>query len=983
MGHSSEAIREFEKCGGTVSYRFDPVGYFWGQVPTVQLSKLLTVASIVDIQLDGPANSSLDYVEARRPTELMQASVWPVESVPSHPPGKDPHLRELSSSSGTSQLYLPWDQMGVGQFIQQHPTYDGRGTTIAIVEGYGDLLHPALQKALNIDGIAVPKIAGISDPASNDDVVYTATDHFYSPTITVTMQTDIGAQGSIYQFGGARLVLPRAGIYKLGALQNGGKTFKVLWSPEIGSVWVDTNRNGSFADEDELKDINREFRVSKFPSESGTEKGTLIRSTSFAVQILKDQSELKFFVGQDDHGTSVATIAAGNGLLAGAEIGIAPAARVLYVTRGAGSLHQTVKAFICATSRSDVDVVTASFVIKPLTPGETVTSLIIDRLAAVYQKPMFFTVTAGPYTTTDNISDLGVGEHVFGVMGYATPDVWSAMNGVEPPVRDNDPDGGGQGPTAAGVIKPDFLTPFYALAGGNCQPNAWEVTQATTASGYSLPACYTKFGGTSGSTPAAAALALLLISGAKQAHIQLDLQRMTWALRNSARYLDQFPEPIGYQGYGLPQVGSAWALLTSGEATPEFVSIARSNGPHEGERRAPHHGVGIYEYFGWHPGASGIRTIALIRRSGPDYRKTYSLRWRGNDQSFASADSISLRRNEPVNIAVRITARKQGIHQSILEIVDPSSMTVVHAIMNTVVVTKLLDRNNPSQKWSANVPLSHEQCALFDFMTRGQKVEGTISLRDGGSIISIGPSPLSGTDTASRSSLPNHVPVWFEYRKQGIYPIELQHPSSGPWAFCVRNHKGAHDLGSVSDRTVSATINLVLTDSRSMSEPKSDRSESSILNADSGQMLRLEQAYRLAVRSVPTKPSDKTSQDPAAISDGIQQFSLGLDPKVKHLRLLLPAELRAKEFAFTLYACKLEGLKRRCKLEAYQEDNREIDIPHPSSGEWILLAAKSRSTAEQHFKLSLLTADASGLGTSQERERTQVPAIDGASEPPR
>jgi len=36
-----------------------------------------------------------------------------------------------------------------------------------------------------------------------------------------------------------------------------------------GSVWVDTNQTNSFADETELKDINRQFSAATFQAEKG------------------------------------------------------------------------------------------------------------------------------------------------------------------------------------------------------------------------------------------------------------------------------------------------------------------------------------------------------------------------------------------------------------------------------------------------------------------------------------------------------------------------------------------------------------------------------------------------------------------------------------------------------------------------------------------------------------------------------------------
>jgi subtilisin family serine protease len=50
-----------------------------------------------------------------------------------------------SASTPQNNPYMPIGDTGAAQFMAANPTWDGRGTTIAIVDSGVDLAHPALQ----------------------------------------------------------------------------------------------------------------------------------------------------------------------------------------------------------------------------------------------------------------------------------------------------------------------------------------------------------------------------------------------------------------------------------------------------------------------------------------------------------------------------------------------------------------------------------------------------------------------------------------------------------------------------------------------------------------------------------------------------------------------------------------------------------------------------------------------------------------------
>ncbi len=68
MGRTEQAVAAFTGLGGKVAERFDAVGYFWGNIPTDQLPKLLAVQDIVEFQLDGPSGATIQHHALNLPT---------------------------------------------------------------------------------------------------------------------------------------------------------------------------------------------------------------------------------------------------------------------------------------------------------------------------------------------------------------------------------------------------------------------------------------------------------------------------------------------------------------------------------------------------------------------------------------------------------------------------------------------------------------------------------------------------------------------------------------------------------------------------------------------------------------------------------------------------------------------------------------------------------------------------------------------------
>ena len=69
--------------------------------------------------------------------------------------------------------YSPIKDLDAADFLAKHPTWDGRGVTIALLDGNLDLLLPEFQTAYTSTARPVPKIAdylNVTDPRDDGDM---------------------------------------------------------------------------------------------------------------------------------------------------------------------------------------------------------------------------------------------------------------------------------------------------------------------------------------------------------------------------------------------------------------------------------------------------------------------------------------------------------------------------------------------------------------------------------------------------------------------------------------------------------------------------------------------------------------------------------------------------------------------------------------------------------------------------------------------
>jgi hypothetical protein len=207
-GRSAALAQDAARLGGDVRFRDDSVGYLRVRLPldsATAFSELPNVeAAAVDYEdsypnrlspssPDGAGNGPSDSDPGMLQARPQSTVAWPPR------PGDGP-LRDQ---------YSPLKDIGAAEFLAKNPTFDGRGVTIALLDGNVDLLLPEFQTAYTADGRRVAKIAdfvNVTDPRDDAEL---------NPQ-WVNMRAEVDAPNGRATFSGKTFTVPRPGHYRIG-----------------------------------------------------------------------------------------------------------------------------------------------------------------------------------------------------------------------------------------------------------------------------------------------------------------------------------------------------------------------------------------------------------------------------------------------------------------------------------------------------------------------------------------------------------------------------------------------------------------------------------------------------------------------------------------------------------------------------------------------------------------------------------------------
>ena len=453
--------------------------------------------------------------------------------------------------------WMPLASTGADRFVREHPTGDGRGVLIAILDTGVDPGVPGLRTTSSGD----PKLVDLRD-FSGEGIVELTRVTPRRDTVEIAGRR-LGGFGSV-------VALNTTGPYYAGTLRelslgqppaadldrDGDATdtlaVVVTRATDGWVVLADTDGDGSLAGERPVRDylLGRDTF------------GWAPRGRAPRVNLAANLSErggepvLALVFALDSHGTHVAGIAGANDLygVSGFD-GVAPGAQMLglKISNGANGSVSTAGSIVAAmdyairfaAGRRQPLVINLSFGVGNEREGEARIDILVDSVVAAHPATVL-TVSAG---------NDGPGLSTIGFPGSASRAI--SVGGTIPPVFLPPGPGGGAEEIIADfsarggeVAKPDIVAPAVAYSSVPLWNAGDEVKQ-----------------GTSMAAPHVAGLAALLLSALPPEQRPADARAFRQALMATGRPAPQ----AGYldEGRGLPDVDSAYRWLLGGGKAPD------------------------------------------------------------------------------------------------------------------------------------------------------------------------------------------------------------------------------------------------------------------------------------------------------------------------------------------------------------------------------------------------------------------------------
>ncbi|MDT0439008.1 MULTISPECIES: S8 family serine peptidase [Streptomyces] len=697
--------------GGSVGKAYDKLGYVRATVPTAKADAALAAAAklssvqAIDLRKDIPLDDPSPAGGATKSSGAKAGYPAPGKKTPAENP------------------YNPSFETGAVDFVKANPKADGRGVTIGVLDSGVDLGHPALQKTTTGERKIVDWVTA-TDPLVDGD-------RTWRPMLT-------SVSGPTFGYGGKTWKAP-AGSYQIstflesytvggdaaGDVNRDGDTtdsWGVLYDAKNGTVRVDLNNNNDFSDDEPMKPYKDGFQVGYFGTDDPATD--VVERQPFVVEIRKDvvynaAGAKADFVNigliESEHGTHVAGITAANGLFGGKMNGAAPGAKIVSSractwTGGCTNVALT-EGMVDLVANRGVDIVNMSIGGLPaLNDGNNVRALMYTRLIDTYGVQLVISAgNSGPGANT--IGDPGLADKVISVGATISKQTWAANYGSVVEKKYAMMPFSSRGPREDGGFTPTLSAPGAAIN----TTQTWLPGGPVAEAGYSLPAGYSMLQGTSMASPQAAGASALLISAAKQKHIELTPATLRTALTSTADHIK------GVQAYeegaGLINIPDAWKSIRKGATAHEYSVKAPVDTAIDYALKTPGFGTGLYDREGGlKAGQKKSYDITITRTTGADKAIRHELHFEnnaGNTFKILGSDEIKLGLNQPVTVKVQANPRSAGLKSAILELDDPKTEGLDRQILTTVVVSEPVKytysasdtvQRNSSQSYFVTVP---------------------------------------------------------------------------------------------------------------------------------------------------------------------------------------------------------------------------------------------------------------------------------------
>ena len=689
-GEVAQAKKDLRALGGTLRYSADKLGYVSAVLPTGTVDRAAKLTAVQALDLD---------------------EVVPIPDAKEKSPGKPSPVVTGGPGASTpdDNPFMPTRETGSITFKRQHPTWDGRGTTIGVLDSGIDLAHPALQKTSTGERKIVDTFTA-TDPVTEGSLV--GGDATWLPMIQdVTGPTFGPYRGStwtlpagtfkIRTFDEARTDLPGGEV--LGDVnRDGDKTdrFGVLLDQKTNQVWVDSDDDKDFTDQKPMRPYGERFDQGVFGTDkSGTD---VVEAMPFTVDVREDLtlealgSPAGFPAKMDfvdiglmsgAHGTHVAGITAANDMFGGAMDGQAPGAKIVAARAcsfGPGCTAAALTDGMAELAENrGVDIINMSIGGLPaLNDGANARSELYNRIIA---KGIQLVISAGNSGNALNtIGDPSVATDVVSVGASISRETWKANYGSDVAFAKNMLTFSSGGPREDGGFKPNITAPGSAIS----TTPTWQAGGAVAEAGYQLPPGYSMFNGTSMASPQAAGAMALMISGARQdGRPATSPAALRAAVYSSAVYNPTVPAFL--QGHGEIDVVQAYQLLKRSPA-PDTFTVAAPVCTEVNKIIGKTVGTGLYNRCaagagGQSAGEARTYPVTITRTTGARASGSYATSVIGDDGTFSvSPAMVALPLGTPVTVQVTATPTP-GAHTALLRLDDSKTLGVDSSTMLAVV----------------------------------------------------------------------------------------------------------------------------------------------------------------------------------------------------------------------------------------------------------------------------------------------------------
>jgi subtilisin family serine protease len=662
-GKTGAAVDELRALGGVVQSTDTKLDYVKVSVPVAAASKAAKLASVNAVDVDGLI---------KRDDPKPEGAADPA---PQPAPGKDtPRVNP----------YMPTGDTYAAQFGQAFPAWDGKGTTVAVLDSGVDLDNAALATTSHGERKITDWYNANATNSGDGTWVAQSAATYTGPFASGGRNWTAPATGGPYTFG---LFRETAGDLGAADSETGGDlnrdgdrvdSWGVLLDTATKEVRVDLNGDGNFTNDTAMTDYKFKKDVGFF----GTDNPATDIAERMAFVVQTDKAGfVNIGIAGAEHGSHVAGIAAGNDLFGGKMDGAAPGANLLSVKvclTSAGCTSSGLIDGVVYAASHGADVINISIGGLPsLNDGNNARAELYNRTIAEYNVQIF--ISAGNSGAGANsVGDPSVATDAISVGSYITKETWLSNYGSKTAAPESLHPFSSRGPREDGGFKPDIIAPGAAIS----SVPRWEVP-SPVAGTYPLPAGYAMLQGTSMASPQATGAAALLVSGYKATHNgeRPPVAKLRSAIKSTARFVKGIDAYA--QGAGLFNVAAAFVALQLNPKPETVASAVEVHTVQSGLLKTPGIGVGIHDREGVTTGKSYTRTYTFTRTSG-GANAFYLARWVGNDGTFSSSSLLNLPLNKPVKFDVKVNPKTSGAHSALLYLDNPLTIGIDLQTMNTV-----------------------------------------------------------------------------------------------------------------------------------------------------------------------------------------------------------------------------------------------------------------------------------------------------------